>query len=67
MVYKWSINDHVYKWCFSQINTDFLIIHVFKNMHQVALEENGEKKQVQLGKLEATIKSLSAELLKVCF
>lgn len=33
----------------------------------MALEENGEKNQVQLGKLEATIKSLSAELLKVCF
>ncbi|XP_066896545.1 spindle assembly abnormal protein 6 homolog isoform X2 [Kogia breviceps] len=31
---------------------------------KVALEENGEKNQVQLGKLEATIKSLSAELLK---
>lgn len=41
--------------------------HVFKNIYQVALEENGEKSQVQLGKLEATIKSLSAELLKVCF
>jgi hypothetical protein len=35
--------------------------------NQVALEENGEKNQVQLGKLEATIKSLSAELLKVGF
>jgi hypothetical protein len=33
----------------------------------VALEENGEKNQIQLGKLEATIKSLSAELLKVRF
>lgn len=33
----------------------------------MALEENAEKNQVQLGKLEATIKSLSAELLKVCF
>lgn len=33
----------------------------------MVLEENGEKNQVQLGKLEATIKSLSAELLKVCF
>lgn len=43
------------------------LIHVFKNMYQVALEENSEKNQVQLGKLEATIKSLSAELLKVCF
>ncbi|XP_052035322.1 spindle assembly abnormal protein 6 homolog isoform X1 [Apodemus sylvaticus] len=31
---------------------------------KVALEENGEKNQIQLGKLEATIKSLSAELLK---
>ncbi|XP_074044350.1 spindle assembly abnormal protein 6 homolog [Macrotis lagotis] len=31
---------------------------------KVALEENGEKNRVQLGKLEATIKSLSAELLK---
>ncbi|KAM9693323.1 spindle assembly abnormal protein 6 homolog isoform 3-T3 [Dama dama] len=31
---------------------------------KVALEENAEKNQVQLGKLEATIKSLSAELLK---
>ncbi|KAF6075815.1 SAS-6 centriolar assembly protein [Phyllostomus discolor] len=31
---------------------------------KVVLEENGEKNQVQLGKLEATIKSLSAELLK---
>ncbi|XP_031231129.1 spindle assembly abnormal protein 6 homolog isoform X3 [Mastomys coucha] len=31
---------------------------------QVALEENGEKNQIQLGKLEATVKSLSAELLK---
>ncbi|XP_012886845.1 PREDICTED: spindle assembly abnormal protein 6 homolog isoform X1 [Dipodomys ordii] len=35
---------------------------LFKN--QVALEESGEKNQVQLGKLEATIKSLSTELLK---
>ena len=34
---------------------------------KVALEENGEKNQIQLGKLEATIKSLSAELLKVRF
>ncbi|KAL6055789.1 hypothetical protein STEG23_028749 [Scotinomys teguina] len=34
---------------------------------KVALEENGEKNQLQLGKLEATIKSLSAELLKVGF
>lgn len=50
------------------LNTSILlIIHVFKNMYQVALEENGEKNQVQLGKLEATIKSLSAELLKVRF
>ncbi|XP_072500205.1 spindle assembly abnormal protein 6 homolog isoform X1 [Notamacropus eugenii] len=31
---------------------------------KVALEENGEKNRVQLGKLETTIKSLSAELLK---
>ena len=50
------------------LNTNILlIIFVLKNMYQVALEENGEKNQVQLGKLEATIKSLSAELLKVCF
>nr|XP_032660830.1 spindle assembly abnormal protein 6 homolog isoform X3 [Chelonoidis abingdonii] len=33
---------------------------------KVRLEENTEKKQVHIGKLEATIKSLSAELLKVC-
>uniref|UniRef100_A0A452IWZ2 Spindle assembly abnormal protein 6 homolog n=1 Tax=Gopherus agassizii TaxID=38772 RepID=A0A452IWZ2_9SAUR len=33
---------------------------------KVILEENTEKKQVHIGKLEATIKSLSAELLKVC-
>ncbi|XP_037762856.1 spindle assembly abnormal protein 6 homolog isoform X1 [Chelonia mydas] len=31
---------------------------------KVILEENTEKKQVHVGKLEATIKSLSAELLK---
>uniref|UniRef100_A0A452IWV9 Spindle assembly abnormal protein 6 homolog n=1 Tax=Gopherus agassizii TaxID=38772 RepID=A0A452IWV9_9SAUR len=31
---------------------------------KVILEENTEKKQVHIGKLEATIKSLSAELLK---
>nr|XP_032660829.1 spindle assembly abnormal protein 6 homolog isoform X2 [Chelonoidis abingdonii] len=31
---------------------------------KVRLEENTEKKQVHIGKLEATIKSLSAELLK---
>ncbi|CAK6439148.1 unnamed protein product [Pipistrellus nathusii] len=31
---------------------------------KVALEEHREKNQVQIGKLEATIKSLSAELLK---
>lgn len=30
------------------------------------LEDNTEKKQLQIGKLEATLKSLSAELLKVC-
>ncbi|XP_030063457.1 spindle assembly abnormal protein 6 homolog isoform X2 [Microcaecilia unicolor] len=33
---------------------------------KVTLEESAEKKQDQIGKLEATIKSLSAELLKVC-
>ncbi|XP_028918498.1 spindle assembly abnormal protein 6 homolog isoform X3 [Ornithorhynchus anatinus] len=39
---------------------------VFDTMQEqkVALEESAEKKQVQLGKLEATIKSLSTELLK---
>ncbi|XP_019334596.1 spindle assembly abnormal protein 6 homolog isoform X4 [Alligator mississippiensis] len=31
---------------------------------KVILEENTEKKQIHIGKLEATIKSLSAELLK---
>nr|XP_056701475.1 spindle assembly abnormal protein 6 homolog [Euleptes europaea] len=31
---------------------------------KASLEENTEKKQIQIGKLEATLKSLSAELLK---
>lgn len=37
---------------------------MFLKIHQVALEEHREKNQVQIGKLESTIKSLSAELLK---
>lgn len=34
---------------------------------QATIEASAEKKQIQIGKLEATLKSLSAELLKVCF
>lgn len=40
--------------------------NVFNVVLKVILEESTEKKQSHIEKLEATIKSLSAELLKVC-
>ncbi|XP_069497688.1 spindle assembly abnormal protein 6 homolog isoform X2 [Ambystoma mexicanum] len=48
---------------------DQLVIRTKEVLHatqeqKAALETNGEKKQVQIGKLEATVKSLSTELLK---
>lgn len=44
----------------------YLYYSIFNILLKTILEESTEKKQSHIEKLETTIKSLSAELLKVC-
>lgn len=54
-----------FRWCAALIVTTITLIIFAECVRQESVEENAESKEVQIKKLEATVKSLSEELIKV--